>query len=65
MNNTDDKIEHIESCLTLNTAGNYSFNFATWESAIHGFSTVNNLRLIRKQLFADKTFKPTKPLFKK
>ena len=29
----------------------YSFNYATWQCAVHGFSSIKNLAMIRKQLF--------------
>lgn len=53
------ELTHIESVLSLNTAGKYCFNYATWESLVHGFGSIKNLGRIRKQLFPTRLKKPS------
>lgn len=43
----------------------YSFNYATWESAVHGFSSIKNLAMVRKQLFNNRLVKPGKMFSKR
>jgi hypothetical protein len=47
-------VEQVESFLTFENRDKSiptGFNYATWESAVYGFSTIKQLKNIRKQLF--------------
>ncbi len=56
------ELASIESVLSVDTPGKYAFNYATWQSAVHGFASVHNLSRVRRQLFGGVRLK--KPLVK-
>jgi len=58
---TNAVLTKIEGFITINAAAGFVGNYATWESAVHGFSNIKSLTMIRSKLSKDKELSPTIP----
>lgn len=66
-NNFKYDLEQVESYLTIenrNKDVKAGFNYATWESAVHGAGSAKNLATIRRQLFGGMSKPLPKPVHK-